>query len=53
MSDDANKPRPIYVLRLQPEKGCTDPPKALRRLLKIALRRCNLRCLSAEEVQQS
>jgi hypothetical protein len=37
--------RQVFVLRLTPLPG-TDPIRSLRRLLKIALRACGLRCLS-------
>jgi hypothetical protein len=37
-----------YVLRLRAPKN-TDPIKALRRLLKYALRVCGLRAISVEE----
>jgi hypothetical protein len=38
-----------YVLRLGAQKSVTDPIKALRRLLKYALRVCGLRAISVEE----
>lgn len=38
-----------YLIRLAPLKG-VDGIKALRRLLKFALRACSLRCISAEEI---
>ncbi len=41
-------PRPVYVLRLTPER-CTDPAEGTRRLraaLKCLLRSYGLRCLS-------
>jgi len=40
--------RPIYCLRLRAQKE-VDPIKALRRLLKYALRVCGLRAISVEE----
>jgi len=40
--------RPIFLLRLRAQKN-TDPIKALRRLLKYALRACGLRALSIEQ----
>ena len=46
------KPRPIFTLRLTPEKHCTDPDRMVRRLLKIALRKFGLRCVSIEEAKQ-
>jgi len=38
----------IFVLRLRPEAG-VDPIRALRRLLKFAMRACGMRCVSCEE----
>jgi hypothetical protein len=38
-----------FVVRLRPEAGCVHPLRALRRLLKYALRQCHLRCLEARE----
>jgi hypothetical protein len=38
---------PIFVLRMRPLPGA-DPEHALRWLLKIALRRFKLRCISIE-----
>ena len=40
--------RPTYRLLLRPEPG-VDGERALRRLLKIALRRFRLRCISIEQ----
>ena len=45
------KDRPTYRLVLRPEPR-VDAIRALRRLLKIALRDCRLRCISIEEVQK-
>jgi hypothetical protein len=42
--------RPVYKLLLQPKAG-VDVEKALRRLLKFALRHCQLRCVSVEQVK--
>jgi hypothetical protein len=39
--------RPIFLLRLRAQKDA-DPIKALRRLLKYALRTCGLRCISID-----
>ena len=39
----------MFRLRLRPEPGVADPVRALRRLLKIALRRCGLRAVSLEQ----
>jgi hypothetical protein len=44
--------RPQYLLRLRPEPHITDPVRALRLALKLLLRRCGLRALSIEEIQQ-
>jgi hypothetical protein len=40
--------RPIFVLRLRPEPGA-NAIHALRALLKVALRRFRLRCISCRE----
>jgi hypothetical protein len=39
--------RPTFVIRLRPEKG-VDPVRALRALLKVALRRFGLRAVSVD-----
>jgi hypothetical protein len=41
-------PRSVFVVSLVAMPGC-DPIHALRGLLKIALRRFKLRCISVEE----
>ncbi|MPZ36593.1 MAG: hypothetical protein GEU95_00790 [Rhizobiales bacterium] len=41
--------RPTYVVTLRPEPHCPDATRALRRLLKLALRRFGLRATSVEE----
>jgi hypothetical protein len=41
--------RPIFVMRIRPEKNIADPLNALRRGLKNLLRQFGLRCLSIEE----
>jgi hypothetical protein len=41
--------RPLYKLVLKPEPNCVDPVRALRRLLKRALRQYGLRAVSCEE----
>ena len=43
--------RPLYRLLLRPEPRI-DAERALRALLKLALRRFGLRCISIEEVPQ-
>jgi hypothetical protein len=44
--------RRVFLLRLRAEHGI-DADRALRRILKFALRVCRMRCISAEEeVQQ-
>jgi hypothetical protein len=48
----AEQARPTYAVTLRPEPG-VDPIRALRSLLKRALRNHKLRCLSVEEVQSS
>jgi len=40
--------RPTFLLRLRAQKNI-DPIKALRRLLKYAMRTCGLRATSVEE----
>jgi hypothetical protein len=40
-----------FVLRLRAEPRVSDPIRALRALLKVALRRFGLRCTDAVEVQ--
>jgi hypothetical protein len=42
--------RPAYKLLLRPKDG-VDAEKALRRLLKFALRHCQLRCVSIDRVR--
>jgi hypothetical protein len=44
----AAKERPVFTLRLRPEAHVAGVP-ALRALLKVALRRYGLRCISAWE----
>jgi hypothetical protein len=39
----------VFVLRLTPKRG-VDPIRALRALLKDALRRFGLRCVAVEEI---
>jgi hypothetical protein len=46
-----HKQRPTYRMLLRPEPHI-DGERALRALLKIALRRLGLRCTSIEEVPQ-
>lgn len=41
--------QPIFTIKLRPEPSVLDPIKALRALLKTALRRFGLRCISAYE----
>ena len=43
--------RPVYRLLLKPEPR-VDGIRALRALLKLALQRLGLRCISIEEVRQ-
>jgi hypothetical protein len=44
--------RPTYIVHLAPTPNCTDPVKALRELLKRALRSWGLRCVTLSEVNQ-
>jgi hypothetical protein len=48
---DYKRTRPLYRLLLQPERD-VDAEHALRTLLKIALRRLRLRCISIEQIDQ-
>jgi hypothetical protein len=41
----------IFVLHLTAGPNCPDAIRALRQLLKIALRRFGLRCISIEQVR--
>jgi hypothetical protein len=49
-SDSAKQGRPVYTIRLRPEPG-VDGIRALRALLKRALRAHRLRCISVEEAR--
>jgi hypothetical protein len=53
MSGPTAKPneRPIYKILVRPEPG-VDTARALRRLLKVLLRRFRLKCISVEQVEQ-
>jgi hypothetical protein len=42
--------QPTFVLRLRPEPKVPDATRALRRALKVLLRRFGLKALSVEEV---
>ena len=42
--------RPTFVVHLQPTPDCQDPTKALRELLKRALRSWGLRCVTVRDV---
>ena len=42
-------PQRIFVVTLVPQRSDSDPIHALRALLKIALRRFNLRCIDLRE----
>jgi hypothetical protein len=43
------KARPTFTLTLRAEPGVDDPIRALRAVVKAALRRHGLRCISAVE----
>jgi hypothetical protein len=43
--------RPTFVVHFRPEPDCADPIKALRALLKRALRSWGLRCVTLSEVK--
>ena len=44
-----HRERPTYIIHLQPTPTCEEPIKALRRLLKLALRSLGLRCTHARK----
>jgi hypothetical protein len=44
--------RPVYILHLTPTADCTSPLRALRELLKRALRSYGLKCITIEERAQ-
>ncbi len=45
----SGRPKPkIFVLRLSVTPACPDATRAMSQLLKIALRRFGLRCVSVE-----
>jgi hypothetical protein len=46
---DRSDERPIFVVRLRPERKVASPTRALRHFLKRALRSYGLRALSCEE----
>jgi hypothetical protein len=46
---ELEKTRPVFVLTLRAEPQCPDVHRALKRLLKLALRKCHLRCVSIEQ----
>jgi hypothetical protein len=41
----------VFRLLVRPEPGVVDGDRALRRLLKIALRKLGLRCIAIEQVR--
>jgi hypothetical protein len=41
--------RPVFVVTLRPEKHCLEPVRALRAVLKLALRSHGLRCVEVVE----
>jgi hypothetical protein len=44
--------RPTYTVQLTPGPHCANPARALARLLKFALRSCDLKCTSVEEAKK-
>jgi hypothetical protein len=46
---DDHTGRPIYLIRLRPEKDVADPIRALRAALKTLLRQFGLRAVEAHE----
>ena len=49
LAADENMPARAFILRLRPEPGCHHPVRALRRVLKYALRQCRHRCVEVRE----
>jgi hypothetical protein len=52
MSQRPTLPEQIFILHLRATPACPDAIRCLRQLLKIALRRFGLRCVSIEQVKQ-
>jgi hypothetical protein len=52
MLDSSASSRPVYTMRLQPDKHVIDPIKALRWALKRLLRDHGMKALSVEEERQ-
>jgi hypothetical protein len=46
------RPEQIFILRLRATPNCPDAIRCLRQLLKIALRRFGLRCISIERASE-
>lgn len=44
----AEPSRPLITIELRPEPDCTNYILAIRRLLKLALRTCRLRCVKVD-----
>ena len=44
--------RPTYIVAFRPELHVSDPVKSLRGLLKLALRRFGLRCISVHPADE-
>ena len=47
------EPKPVFTIKLRPLPHCSDPIKALRALLKLALRRFGLRAVEVSETQSA
>jgi hypothetical protein len=45
--------KPVFTVKLKPLAHCLDPIKALRALLKVALRRFGLRAVEVSETQSA
>ena len=52
MSDKPSSGR-VFVVKLRPLRDVVDPIKALRGLLKVALRRFGLQCTDVRETEKT
>jgi hypothetical protein len=48
-TSESDASRPIYTIEFRPEPWVEDPTRALKALLKVALRRFGLRAVSVSE----
>jgi hypothetical protein len=52
MSDHEGGGSRVFLVKLRPLPGCSDPIKALRGLLKVAARRFLLKCTDVRETEE-